>query len=422
MTITPCARPKARKRRLVAASGDHAGDRHDRHRRPGAETRRRQPGGQPAPVRKPFQRIPHCRAVDEAGADAAQPGRHIQEPKHVRSAVEHPGQPDQRTPGHHRQLGADPVDHVAFERQQPGFADDEHGESDLDGGAAPVMRLVDRQHEQRPAILQVGDHHHAHDTQHQLAPARVQCRHPERLLRSAHSCSGHCRSVYEQTKQSQVLARRPDWLPRPDRLSGADATHLEQLSMPPRPPGHRPQPPAHKTNTTRCWRRRGLHHGSVWGGPGGIFSAPCPGVPIAMDAKRVIATISPPPGTPGALRGSPRRASSFARSRGRSSSGRSPAPCSGELLHRGVCPRVVGGYGNNGVIFLRRSIFRTVGRYPSYRSVVARQEGPKKPMPAVLGGPGKDKAEIADPLIIKAQGRRPQAETLWFQVMIPPHV
>jgi hypothetical protein len=35
------------------------------------------------------------------------------------------------------------------------------------------MGLVDRQHEQRPSILEIRDHHHADDAEDELAPARV---------------------------------------------------------------------------------------------------------------------------------------------------------------------------------------------------------------------------------------------------------
>ena len=43
-----------------------------------------------------------------------------------------------------------------------------HG--DLDGGASPAVLLMDGLDEQRPAILKVGDHHHADDAGEQLMP------------------------------------------------------------------------------------------------------------------------------------------------------------------------------------------------------------------------------------------------------------
>ena len=76
--------------------------------------------------------------------------------------------------GQHGRPGPDAVDQVAFERQQPGLAQHKYREGELDGRPAPAMRPVDRQHEQRPAVLQVGDRHHANDAEDELAPARVQ--------------------------------------------------------------------------------------------------------------------------------------------------------------------------------------------------------------------------------------------------------
>jgi hypothetical protein len=46
-----------------------------------------------------------------------------------------------------------------------------------------MMRLVDRVHEQVPAVLQVGDHHHADDADHQLQPTiSRRCGRRRRLL------------------------------------------------------------------------------------------------------------------------------------------------------------------------------------------------------------------------------------------------
>ena len=48
---------------------------------------------------------------------------------------------------------------------------DEETEGHLDGGAAPMMGLVDGIDEQIPAILKVGDHHHADDADNELEDA-----------------------------------------------------------------------------------------------------------------------------------------------------------------------------------------------------------------------------------------------------------
>ena len=65
------------------------------------------------------------------------------------------------------------VDEPGFDRNQPGFRHHEQREGQLDRGAAPVKFRVDRIDEQRPAILQVGDHRHADDAHRKLQPAEV---------------------------------------------------------------------------------------------------------------------------------------------------------------------------------------------------------------------------------------------------------
>ena len=67
----------------------------------------------------------------------------------------------------------EPVDEPALYRNQPGLRSDENAECHLDGSGAPVIFLIDRIDEQRPAVLQVGDHHHADDAGDKLAPPRA---------------------------------------------------------------------------------------------------------------------------------------------------------------------------------------------------------------------------------------------------------
>src|SRR6516162_1930431 len=67
----------------------------------------------------------------------------------------------------------EPVDEPALYRNQPGLRNDENAECHLDGSGAPVIFLIDRIDEQRPAVLQVGDHHHADDAGDKLAPPRA---------------------------------------------------------------------------------------------------------------------------------------------------------------------------------------------------------------------------------------------------------
>jgi hypothetical protein len=57
--------------------------------------------------------------------------------------------------------GPKAIDKPGLYRHQPGFSEHEQSESHLDGGAAPMILLVYWVDEQIPAILQIGNHHHA---------------------------------------------------------------------------------------------------------------------------------------------------------------------------------------------------------------------------------------------------------------------
>jgi hypothetical protein len=78
--------------------------------------------------------------------------------------------------------GADAAEHyhearsVAIHQQpfygrEPGVEQDHDAERQLNAGPLPVVLFLHRIDEQGPAILQVGNHHHADDAENQLAPA-----------------------------------------------------------------------------------------------------------------------------------------------------------------------------------------------------------------------------------------------------------
>src|SRR5246127_4753540 len=60
------------------------------------------------------------------------------------------------------------VDQPALHWHQPGLGENENREGDLNSGATPMVLLVDRDDKQSPAILEVGDHHHADDADPEL--------------------------------------------------------------------------------------------------------------------------------------------------------------------------------------------------------------------------------------------------------------
>ena len=79
---------------LVAAGGDHVGDRHHGERGSRAEAGGGRARGEAAVIRKPFQRIADAGAVHRAGADAAEDGADVKQRQRIGVGVQHPGKRD----------------------------------------------------------------------------------------------------------------------------------------------------------------------------------------------------------------------------------------------------------------------------------------------------------------------------------------
>ena len=178
--------PEPEKRRRIAMSGDDCADRDNGQRGARAKARCGQPDGEPAAVGEPLYRIANAGCIDGAGADAGQHRPQIEHRQGAGARIDDPSDPDHDpAKGHHQPrpvFRADAVDDPALDRRQPGFERDKDAEGDLDVGDSPAMRHVHRMNEQGPAILQVGDHHHADDADDQLEPT-VRCRYGGRPAR-----------------------------------------------------------------------------------------------------------------------------------------------------------------------------------------------------------------------------------------------
>jgi hypothetical protein len=101
----------------------------------------------------------------------------IQQEERVGDRVDDPPNRDQHATEADHDARAELVDEVAFDRDQPGLGQDKNRECHLNGRSAPVELRLNRPDEQGPAVLQIGDHHHADDAEDQLAPpCRLGCR------------------------------------------------------------------------------------------------------------------------------------------------------------------------------------------------------------------------------------------------------
>ena len=97
-------------------------------------------------------------------------------------------------------------------------------ECDLDRRAAPVVLLIDRVDEQRPSILQVGDHHHADDAEDQLR-ARASCPTPSAHEYRYRRCS---HASHRTVGRSAVYDRSDDRHTRPPLSPDPDPTNVPE--------------------------------------------------------------------------------------------------------------------------------------------------------------------------------------------------
>ena len=161
-------------RRLIAARRDRRGDDRDEERRAAAEARGHDARRQAAPVLEPFQRRTDRSAVDERRADAGHAVQRVQHRQRRGVAHARPAQAAQQSGGADEPARAEPVDEPAVERLDPGLKQDEQREGGLDVRELPAGARLQRLDEQRPGILQVGDHDHRDQRRDELEPAIVQ--------------------------------------------------------------------------------------------------------------------------------------------------------------------------------------------------------------------------------------------------------
>src|SRR3984893_1045885 len=128
------------------------------------------PAARPRPTGEPLERVADGAAVDDARTDTADCSPNVQKEDRIRDRVDRPcnGNQNAADADHHTRTVL--IDQVTLERNEPSLCKNEDGEGDLDRGFAPMIFLIDGIDEQRPAVLQIGNHHHADDAGRQLAP------------------------------------------------------------------------------------------------------------------------------------------------------------------------------------------------------------------------------------------------------------
>ena len=77
----------------------------------------------------------------------------------------------EQAPGHHHRPWSIAIHQPAFEGREPGIHENQDRERNLDGGSVPVVGIVYRIDEQRPAILQIGQHDGGKRCEGELEPA-----------------------------------------------------------------------------------------------------------------------------------------------------------------------------------------------------------------------------------------------------------
>ncbi len=152
-----------------------AGDRADGDGRAGSESRSGDARCQTAAAGEPLQGVSNTGAVHTPGADAADCGCGIQHGKRAGDRVDRPGDGHQEGATHHHPARAEPVDEITLDGNQPGLNEYKQCEGHLDRGPTPVIFLINRIDEQRPAILEIGNAGHADDADSQLQPWIPEC-------------------------------------------------------------------------------------------------------------------------------------------------------------------------------------------------------------------------------------------------------
>src|SRR5262249_32865120 len=115
-------------------------------------------------------RVADAGAVDRAGADAADRRRDVEDGQRIGDGVHRPRDGDEDAADERDEARPESIDEIALDRYEPGLAQDEDGECDLNGRLLPMELVRQWIDEERPSVLEVGDHRHAGDAEDELPP------------------------------------------------------------------------------------------------------------------------------------------------------------------------------------------------------------------------------------------------------------
>lgn len=110
---------------LIAGDLQHVGDRRDGSRGPDAESRGGKADAKTAMVGEPFQRVANGATVDDASANPAHSVPEIEAVDGFSAARADPAQGNHNRAHTQHESGADSIDEVSLERDEPGFEQDE---------------------------------------------------------------------------------------------------------------------------------------------------------------------------------------------------------------------------------------------------------------------------------------------------------
>src|SRR2546427_13124241 len=226
-------------------------------------------------IGEPFERAADRSAVHHSRAQTGDRVRQVQRGERFRLAAANPSQARADAADHHQQPRTELVHQPSLERHEPGLEENEDREGDLDRSLLGAQVLLQRWHEQGPAVLEVRHRDHAENAEEEDEPAAVQEAleltgrtgvHGETLAPRCPSpwnwLSGQAdRRFSSPTRVSHDVGQKagPDWHGRVSAWRGLRVTNSRfagaEPALPRRPPAGRSRTPGPPCTRPRAGSR-----------------------------------------------------------------------------------------------------------------------------------------------------------------------